>query len=72
MVKIQGFDHVNLHFWTKRAAAVLPQFYIQLDQEFFCLGRLGSQGSKEKKSRFEEFWATFEGVLGAKKNSKIF
>ena len=25
MVKIQGFDHVNLHFWTKRADAVLPK-----------------------------------------------
>ena len=31
-----------------------------LEQELFCLGRLGSQGSKEK-SGFEEFWATFEG-----------
>ena len=26
-----------------------------LENEFFCLGRLGSQGSKEKKSGFEEF-----------------
>ena len=24
-----------------------------LEHEFFCLGRLGSQGSKEKKSGFE-------------------
>ena len=32
-----------------------------LEHEFFCCGRLGSQGSKEKKSGFEEFWATFEG-----------
>ena len=26
-----------------------------LEHKFFCLGRLGSQGSKEKKSGFEEF-----------------
>ena len=31
-----------------------------LEQEIFCLGRLGNQGSKEK-SGFEEFWAIFEG-----------
>ena len=43
-----------------------------LEHEFFCLGCLGSQGSKEKKSVFEVFWATFEGgffnYLWAKKN----
>jgi hypothetical protein len=33
-----------------------------LEQEFFCLGRLGSQGSKEK-SGFEEFRATWESVF---------
>ena len=32
-----------------------------LEQEFFCLGRLGNQGSKEKRAGFEEFWATIEG-----------
>ena len=31
-----------------------------LEHEFFYLGRLGSSGSKEKKSGFELFWATFE------------
>ena len=32
-----------------------------MEQEFYCLGRLGSQGRKEKKSGFEEFYETFEG-----------
>ena len=34
-----------------------------LEHEFFSLGRLCSQGSKEKKSGFEVFGATFEGVF---------
>ena len=34
-----------------------------LEHEFFCLGCLGWAGSKEKKSGFEFFWATFEGVF---------
>ena len=43
-----------------------------LEHDFFCLG---SSGSKEKKSGFELFWATFEGgffnFLRAKKKIYI-
>ena len=42
-----------------------------LEHEFFCLSRLGSQGSKEKKSGFEVFWATFEGGFFNFLRSKI-
>ena len=44
-----------------------------MEHEFFCLGRLGSKGSKEK-SGVEFFWATFRGgffnFLWAKKQLK--
>ena len=43
------------------------QFYTQLVNRphfgtgILLFGPLGSQGSKEKKSGFEEFWATLDG-----------
>ena len=46
-----------------------------LEHEFFCLGRLAAQGSKEK-SGFEIFWATFESgffqLFKGKKNLIFF
>ena len=51
-----------------------------LEHEFFCLGRLGSQGSKEKKVDLRNseqllrvfFFQLFEGKKKIQKNSKTF
>ena len=57
---------------TEKKASMLwfkAQFYYScslshiLEHEFFCLGHLGSPGSKGKKIGFKFFWATLEGGI---------
>ena len=50
-----------------------------LEKEFFCLGRLGSEGSKEKKVDLRNseqllrvVFSTFCGQKNLKKNLKVF
>ena len=58
-----SFAEPSLGFQIQGASSLYSWSISQiLEHEFFCLGHLGSSGSK-KKSEFEFFWSTFKGVF---------